>query len=122
MSIATSGTYRNYRIFDVWAKPESWPPEDAMFTIAERSSAVKEGLKIIARVHDGGVWLIANKQSLSHKNLSKPLEQLLRLPTQESGIGLVPPKRLTRSEVDTSKFMEVGNNPTLPSQRCFLNR
>ncbi len=101
---------RNYRIFDVWAKPESWPPEDAMFTIAERSAAVKEGLKIIARVHDGGVWLIANKQSLSHKNLSKPLEQLLRLPTQESGIGLVPPKRLTRAEGDTSKFMEVGNN------------
>tara|TARA_B110000438_G_scaffold207472_1_gene199246 strand:+ start:313 stop:1731 length:1419 start_codon:yes stop_codon:yes gene_type:complete len=101
---------RNYRILDVWAKPESWPPEDAMFTIAERGAVLKEGLKIIARVHDGGVWLIANKQSLSHKNLSGPLEQLLRLPTQESGIGLVPPKRLARVRVNTPELKNVINN------------
>ena len=101
---------RNYRILDVWAKPESWPPEDATFAIAERGAAVKEGLKILARVHDGGIWLIANKQSLSHKNLSKPLEQLLKLPTQESGIGLVPPKRLTRAETEPLKFMEAINS------------
>ena len=101
---------RNYRILDVWAKPESWPPEDAMFTIAERGAVLKEGLKIIARVHDGGVWLIANKQSLSHKNLSGPLEQLLRLPTQESGIGLVPPKKLARVRVNMPELKNVINN------------
>ena len=101
---------RNYRILDVWAKPESWPPEDAMFTIAERGAVLKEELKIITRVHDGGVWLIANKQSLSHKNLSRPLEQLLRLPTQDSGIGLVPPKRLTRVQVNAPELKKVINN------------
>tara|TARA_B110000196_G_scaffold40514_1_gene30932 strand:- start:540 stop:1958 length:1419 start_codon:yes stop_codon:yes gene_type:complete len=101
---------RNYRILDVWAKPESWPPEDAMFTIAERGAVLKEELRIIARVHDGGVWLIANKQSLSHKDLSRPLEQLLRLPTQESGIGLVPPKRLTRVQVKAPELKKFINN------------
>ena len=101
---------RNYRILDVWAKPESWPPEDAMFAIAERAAVLKEGLKVIARVHDGGVWLIANKRSLSHKNLSGPLEQLLKLPTQESGIGLVPPRRLTRSENQVSELNDVIKN------------
>jgi ATP phosphoribosyltransferase len=101
---------RNYRILDVWAKPESWPPEDAMFTIAERGAVLKEELRIIARVHDGGVWLIANKQSLSHKDLSRPLEQLLRLPTQESGIGLVPPKRLTRVQVNAPELKKFINN------------
>ena len=101
---------RNYRILDVWAKPESWPPEDAMFTIAERTPSQQEGLKVIARVHDGGVWLIANKRSLAQKNLSDLLEQLLKLPTQESGIGLVSPRKLTRTVNKNAELSDMTKN------------
>ena len=90
---------RNYRILDVWAQPEAWPPEDADFTIATESAAAREGLQVLSYVHRGGIWLIANKNSLAMKNLSHALGPLLSMQSSEQNSGLVHPEPVEKLEM-----------------------
>ncbi len=84
----------DYRLFEVWAQAEAWPPQDAELAIAPRPAVEKEGLEILGEVHLGGVWLIANRESLATRDLSAALEPLLRLPRATESRGIVTPAPL----------------------------
>lgn len=82
----------DYRLFEVWAQAEAWPPQDAEMAVAPRRAVEKEGLEVYGEVHRGGVWLIANREALAQRDLSAALEPLLRIPrAAESGGLVVPP-------------------------------
>jgi len=80
----------DYRVYDVWASAEAWPPDDADLAIAPRSAIVEEGLPVLETVHHGGVWLIANRESIARRDLSAALEPLQRLPRGEDRGGMAP--------------------------------
>jgi ATP phosphoribosyltransferase len=87
----------NYRLFDVWAQAESWPPDDAELAIGPKNDLLNEGLKILAEVHSGGVCLIANRESIANNNLSSALDVLTELPQGRENSGLVQGERITVS-------------------------
>ncbi|MEX1023032.1 MAG: ATP phosphoribosyltransferase [Dehalococcoidia bacterium] len=84
----------DYRLFEVWAQAEAWPPQDAEMAVAPRRAVEREGLEVYADVHEGGVWLIANREALAERDLSSALEPLLRIPRAAESAGLVVPPPL----------------------------
>jgi ATP phosphoribosyltransferase len=84
----------DYRVFDVWAQAEAWPPDDADLALAPAGAVEREGLAPLLEVHTGGVWLIANREALASRNLGAALEPLLRLPRGRAEPGLVSPEPL----------------------------
>lgn len=102
----------DYRIFEVWAQAEAWPPQDAELAIAPRPAVEKEGLEVLGEVHLGGVWLIANREALATRDLSAALEPLLRIPqASESGgvvspppLAVVPQRRVTAPAPEREAF------------------
>ena len=85
----------DYRLYEVWAQAEAWPPDDAEMAIAPASAARKEGLAILDEVHRGGVWLIANRNALATRDLSAALARLVSLPGSSEWGGVVAPAPLT---------------------------
>ena len=85
----------DYRLYEVWAQAEAWPPEDAELAICTASAAKKEGLAILDEVHRGGVWLIANRDALATRDLSAALGPLVSLPGSNDWGGVVQPAPLT---------------------------
>ena len=85
----------NYRLFNVWAQAEAWPPDDAELAIGPRDDLLNEGLNILAEVHSGGVCLIANRTSIANKNLSEALRILTQLPHGQSNSGLIQGERIS---------------------------
>ena len=85
----------DYRLYDVWAQAEAWPPEDAELAIAPRLAATVEGLEVLGEVHRGGVWLIANRRALATRDLSAALVTLLALARGDEQAGIVAPLPLT---------------------------
>jgi ATP phosphoribosyltransferase len=79
----------DYRVYDVWARAEAWPPDDADLAIGPRSALAKEGLPVLEMAHAGGVWLIGNREALATRDLRAALEPLQRLPRGEDRGGLV---------------------------------
>src|SRR5690606_8202839 len=84
----------DYRVFEVWAQAEAWPPEDAELAICSADAAIADGLEILGEVHHGGVWLIANERALQRRDLSEALTMLLSLPRNDDEAGLVEPHPL----------------------------
>ncbi|MFA7249676.1 MAG: ATP phosphoribosyltransferase [Dehalococcoidia bacterium] len=84
----------DYRLYEVWAQAEAWPPEDAELAIAPASAARREGLDILGEVHRGGVWLIANRAALASRDLSAALGPLVSLPGGSEQAGVVVPAPL----------------------------
>jgi ATP phosphoribosyltransferase len=84
----------NYRLFEVWAQSEAWPPDDAELAIGPKSDLEAEGLEVMAEAHRGGVWLIGNRESLSQCDLDAALAPLLSLPLGSQDIGVVMPSPL----------------------------
>ncbi len=84
----------DYRLFEVWAQAEAWPPEDAELAICEVDAAAKDGLEILGEVHQGGVWLIANERALERRDLAAALGPLLSIPQGDDESGLVTPAPL----------------------------
>ena len=84
----------DYRLYEVWAQAEAWPPEDAELAICTASAARKEGLAVLDEVHRGGVWLIANREALATRDLSAALGPLVSLPGSSEWGGIVEPDRL----------------------------
>ena len=84
----------DYRLFEVWAQAEAWPPQDAELAVAPRRAVEKEGLEVYSEVHQGGVWLIANREALAGRDLSAALQPLLRIRTPPESTGLVVPEPL----------------------------
>jgi ATP phosphoribosyltransferase len=101
----------DYRLYEVWAQAEAWPPLDAELAVAPRSAVQKEGLEVLGEVHRGGVWLFANREALATRDLSAALEPLLRIPLAREAGGLVQPEGLVgvqraqpRSAVERQSF------------------
>ncbi len=84
----------DYRLYEVWAQAEAWPPRDAELAIASASAVAKEGLAVLGTVHRGGVWLIANREALATRDLSAALGPLLSLTRATTEGGLVDPAPL----------------------------
>ncbi|MGE3857866.1 MAG: ATP phosphoribosyltransferase, partial [Dehalococcoidia bacterium] len=84
----------DYRLYEVWAQAEAWPPEDAELAICPATAARKEGLAILDEVHRGGVWLIANREALATRDLSAALRPLVSLPGSSEWGGMVEPAPL----------------------------
>lgn len=84
----------DYRLFEVWAQAEAWPPQDAEMAVATRRAVTREGLEVYGEVHRGGTWLIANREALAERDLSAALEPLLRIPLAPEAGGLVVPPPL----------------------------
>ena len=84
----------DYRLYEVWAQAEAWPPEDAELAICAATAARREGLRILDEVHRGGVWLIANRAALATRDLSAALEPLVSLPGSSEWGGVIAPSPL----------------------------
>jgi len=84
----------DYRLYEVWAQAEAWPPEDAELAICSAAAARKEGLTVLDEVHRGGVWLIANREALATRDLSAALGPLVALPGSSEWGGVVEPAPL----------------------------
>ncbi len=85
----------DYRLYEVWAQAEAWPPDDADLALTTDAAAAREGLEPVGAVHAGGVWLIGNREALATRDLSAALEPLLALPRGSLESGLVEPAPLT---------------------------
>ena len=79
----------DYRLIEVWGQPQAWPPEDAdaaVLAVSGRDGmpAVleREGLEVIAEVHRGSAWLVANRHALGEHDLREALDALLQLPAR----------------------------------------
>ena len=75
----------DYRLIEVWGEPQAWPPEDAdaaaLAVPAGEDAAVEvEGLAVVAELHHGSAWLVANRRALAERDLSAARDPLLRLP------------------------------------------
>lgn len=84
----------DYRVYDVWARAEAWPPDDADLAIGPRSALAQEGLPILETAHAGGVWLIANREAIATHDLGAALGPLQRLPRGEDRGGIEPQRPL----------------------------
>ncbi len=84
----------DYRVYDVWARAEAWPPDDADLAIGPLAALVEEGLPVLETAHEGGVWLIANRDALATHDLAAALEPLQRLPRGEDRGGMAATKPL----------------------------
>jgi ATP phosphoribosyltransferase len=82
------------RLFEVWAQAQAWPPDDAELAIGLQSDLAKDNLVTLAEAHRGGVWLIANRESLARRDLQAALEPLMRLPLGPADTGVVSPAPL----------------------------
>ncbi|MCY4456047.1 MAG: ATP phosphoribosyltransferase [Chloroflexi bacterium] len=79
----------DYRLIEVWGQPQAWPPEDADAAILavpgrDGPPAVleREGLEVLAEVHRGSAWLVANRHALGEHDLGEALDALLQLPAR----------------------------------------
>ncbi len=79
----------DYRLIEVWGQPQAWPPEDAdaaILAVPGRDGAPAvlehEGLEVIAEVHRGSAWLVANRHALGEHDLREALDALLQLPAR----------------------------------------
>ena len=79
----------DYRLIEVWGQPQAWPPEDAdaaVLAVPGRDGppAVleREGLEVVAEVHRGSAWLVANRHALGEHDLREALDALLQLPAR----------------------------------------
>lgn len=76
-----------FRIFPVWGATEAYPPEHADLAIVSAVSdeeLERKDLIPIARIISGNAWLIANRDSLEHKDMSVILEPFYRTDTGEA--------------------------------------
>lgn len=92
-----------YRVFGVWGAAEAYPPEDAdLAIVAARDSDGVEamGLRPLARLMASPAWLIANRRSLSEKDLSPLLARLGRSIDANGGAALTAPASLALRIVD----------------------
>jgi ATP phosphoribosyltransferase len=78
----------NYRVFQVWAQAEAWPPEDADAALTTAAAAERESLDVLAEVHAGGVWVIGNREALAERDLQAALEPLMHMPLGAAEAGL----------------------------------
>ena len=70
----------DYRLIEVWANAESWPPEDADCAVVASERARPEGLAELATLHRGSAWLLGNREALTRRDLAEALAPLLALP------------------------------------------
>jgi ATP phosphoribosyltransferase len=84
----------NVQLFEVWAQAQAWPPDDAELAIGLESDLAKDNLVTLAEAHRGGVWLIANRESLAQRDLQAALAPLMALPLGPSDTGVASPAPL----------------------------
>lgn len=79
----------HYRLIEVWGQPQAWPPEDADAAVLAVPAAPgpppaleREGLAVVAEVHRGSAWLVANRHALAEHDLREALDALLELPAR----------------------------------------
>lgn len=93
-----------YRLIALAGSADAYPPEDAEIVVAPASgpeALERRGLVPLARVHRGGLALIANADALVTKPMDSLLRRLAPLFTGEAPVFTVPPvdrgARLQRS-------------------------
>ncbi|MDH5201206.1 MAG: ATP phosphoribosyltransferase, partial [Candidatus Bathyarchaeota archaeon] len=69
-----------YRILPVWGAAEAYPPEDAelaLLAAPDEETLRSWGLRPLQRVLETSAWLVANRDSLAHRDLTPVLGALL---------------------------------------------
>ncbi len=85
----------DYRLIEVWANAEAWPPEDADAAVVTAERARSEGLADLATLHRGSAWLLGNRGALTRRDLTEALGPLLALPAADgTAAGPVDPPPL----------------------------
>jgi len=67
---------RNFRVMPLWGAPEAYPPEHADIALVTATSPKEmdeKGLVPLAQILSGHAWLIANRDSMERKDLSRVL-------------------------------------------------
>ena len=103
-----------YRIFPVCGASEAYPPEDAdIALVAADDAATVEAhdLRVLARVFDSSVWVIANRRSLAAKDLSSLLPRLMA-----AGAASAPPSLTMPPSLDLRRAAAVA----APRQRLRI--
>ena len=111
VAVARRMRLTRYRVFPLLGAADAFPPEDAdVVLIAARDAAGVEahGLRPLWKVLDSSAWLIANRASLSRRDLSGALARLLNGAAAAGGatplsvppsIGLRPVERAPRDVI-----------------------
>ena len=109
----------DYRLIEVWANAEAWPPEDADVAVVPAEAARNEGLSELAPFYQGSAWLIGNREALERRDLAEALEPFLTLPTGDevggtnatadpTPLGLRPGLRSPRVRVGGHETLRVA--------------
>ncbi|MFC2058805.1 ATP phosphoribosyltransferase [Chloroflexota bacterium] len=91
-SFALKNRLRGFRIFPVWGAAGSYPPENADLAVMPAGSAQGSGLFGLSRVAtllEGNAYLIANRESLEKKDLSRLLSPLCSVSVEDVDAGEV---------------------------------
>lgn len=67
---------RRFRVMPLWGAPEAYPPEHADIALVAAVSPTEldeKGLAPLARILSGHAWLVANRESMERKDLSRVL-------------------------------------------------
>ena len=107
----------DYRLVEVWANAEAWPPEDADAAVVTSARARGEGLVELATLHRGSAWLVANREALTRSDLSEALGPLAALPAgdgapagpvEPSPLALRPGLRRPRASADARGTLRIA--------------
>lgn len=107
----------DFRLIDVWASAEAWPPEDADIAVVTADRARAEGLAELAPLHRGSAWLVGNREALERSDLAEALAPLLTLPASDGGaagpvdpvpLSLPPGLRQPRAEVGARETLRIA--------------
>ncbi|MBM3132877.1 MAG: ATP phosphoribosyltransferase [Chloroflexi bacterium] len=100
---------RNFRVMPLWGATDGYPPEHADIAIVSAASAdelAAKGLIPIARILSGNAWLIANRHSLEHKDMSSVLEPFYR-----TAAGRDTQEELSIAEIDSAQRFQSSRIP-----------
>jgi ATP phosphoribosyltransferase len=81
---------RRFQIFPVWGAAGVYPPENAEVAVVTETSADRlkeQGLVPLAALLESSAWLIANRNSLQNKDLSRLLKALSAGEIEDEGVG-----------------------------------
>ncbi|MFO8009310.1 MAG: ATP phosphoribosyltransferase [Dehalococcoidia bacterium] len=96
----------NFRVFPVWGATDVYPPEHADLAIVSAFSAddlIDKDLIPIAKILTGNSWLIANRNSMQHKDMSRVLSSFYRANPRSRDIS----DELSIAEIETEEDFEL---------------
>jgi ATP phosphoribosyltransferase len=127
-SFALKSRFPHFKVFPVWGKAESYLPEHAelaLISISQNEDLSQKGLISLTKILSSSAFLIANKDSLKHKDLSSVLKTLCSVeldkfyPSSEN-CGRVGSRRYSHPLKGSEIFLALPDGHQQPPLARFL--